>query len=59
MKGYYSGCVYSKDKKTCPHAKCKLIYNEIEQTWDCPCHGSRFDKTGKCINGPSNEDINI
>ena len=29
--------------------KCKLIYNEVESTFDCPCHGSRFDKDGKCI----------
>lgn len=59
LKGYYSGCMYSKEKKICPHAKCGLIFNETEQTWDCPCHGSRFDKTGKCINGPSNKDIII
>ena len=41
----------------CPHAFCKLIYNEVEDTWDCPCHGSRFTKNGKCINGPANKDI--
>ena len=42
---------------TCPHMGCKLIFNEIEETWDCPCHASRFDKSGKCISGPSNKDI--
>ncbi len=41
----------------CPHLKCSLIFNEIEKTWDCPCHGSRFDIDGKCIFGPSNQDI--
>lgn len=41
----------------CPHLKCSLIFNEIEKTWDCPCHGSRFDIDGKCIMGPSNYDI--
>ena len=42
---------------SCPHAHCKLIYNEVEETWDCPCHGSRFMKNGKCISGPANKDI--
>lgn len=45
--------VYNK----CPHLKCGLIFNEVEKTWDCPCHGSRFDIDGKCIEGPSNYDI--
>ena len=38
---------------TCPHMKCSLIFNEIEKTWDCPCHSSRFDIDGKAIKGPS------
>ena len=41
----------------CPHLKRRLIFNEVEKTWDCPCHGSRFDINGKCIEGPSNYDI--
>lgn len=41
----------------CPHMKCSLIFNEIEKTWDCPCHGSRFNIDGKSIEGPSNYDI--
>ena len=41
----------------CPHLKCSLLFNEIERTWDCPCHGSRFDIDGKSIEGPSNYDI--
>jgi len=41
----------------CPHLKCSLIFNEVEKTWDCPCHGSRFDIDGKCIEGPSNYNI--
>jgi nitrite reductase/ring-hydroxylating ferredoxin subunit len=46
-------------RTTCPHAGCKLLFNEIEKTWDCPCHGSKFDNNGKCINSPSNKDITI
>lgn len=45
--------VYNK----CPHLKCSLIFNEVEKTWDCPCHASRFDLDGKCIEGPSCYDI--
>ncbi len=41
----------------CPHMKCGLVFNELEKTWDCHCHGSRFDIDGKCIEGPSNYDI--
>ena len=45
--------IYNK----CPHLKCSLVFNEVEKTWDCPCHGSKFDLDGKCILGPSNYDI--
>lgn len=44
-------------KNKCPHAKCALIFNEVEKTWDCPCHSSRFDIDGNCIKGPSKENI--
>ena len=42
---------------TCPHMGCKLIFNEVEKTWDCPCHGSRFNLDGHSIEGPSNYNI--
>ena len=37
----------------CPHMGCSLIFNMVDKTWDCPCHGSRFDMNGKVIKGPS------
>lgn len=37
----------------CPHMGCALKWNEEEQSWDCPCHGSRFKKNGKLLNNPA------
>jgi len=44
--------------KRCPHMGCALKWNPLEHTWDCPCHGSRFDNNGKIIDNPSMKSIN-
>ena len=53
IKGYISF-----KKKRCSHLGCTLKWNKQERTWDCPCHGSRYDKEGGLIEGPANTDLN-
>lgn len=41
----------------CPHLGGVVRWNSAELTWDCPCHGSRFDKFGVVIHSPSNQNL--
>lgn len=40
--------------RRCPHLGCALHWNAAEHSWDCACHGSRFDEGGKVLNNPAN-----
>lgn len=46
-------------KKRCPHLGCALKWNAAEHSWDCPCHGSRFDADGGVIDNPATGDLKI
>ncbi len=65
LDGTKVGIYKDKDEKlygvkpVCTHLGCELSWNNLEKTWDCPCHGSRFTFFGKSIYDPSIKDLEI
>lgn len=47
-----NGHVYAVDP-VCPHAKCIVVWNGTEKSWDCPCHGARYAPNGALLTGPA------
>jgi glycine/D-amino acid oxidase-like deaminating enzyme/nitrite reductase/ring-hydroxylating ferredoxin subunit len=63
-RGMQKVAIYRDDQEVChersaicPHLGCIVHWNGAEKTWDCPCHGSRFDAVGQVINGPANSPL--
>lgn len=48
---------YHPRSAVCPHLGCIVSWNSTEKSWDCPCHGSRFDPYGKVTNGPASRNL--
>ena len=49
--------IFNEKKRRCPHMGCKLEWNNEEDSWECPCHGSRFDKNGELLDNPAQMDL--
>ena len=48
--------LFVKKENCCTHMGCALKWNEEEESWDCPCHGSRYSNEGRLIDNPAQND---
>lgn len=51
--------IFAGKERRCPHMGCKLVWNEAEESWDCPCHGSRFSMEGALTDNPAQRGLDI
>ncbi|HYH16613.1 MAG TPA: (2Fe-2S)-binding protein, partial [Flavisolibacter sp.] len=53
-----AGKVYAVNP-VCTHAKCVVGWNSSEKSWDCPCHGARYDVNGQVLTGPAHKGLEV
>lgn len=54
---YFPGGLFHRPR--CAHMGCELEWNQDERSWDCPCHGSRYDEDGKLLDNPAKKCIKV